>query len=151
MWDKVDPIKLIDAAHLWLGERPVQDRTNIAEPVYASFLALVSALGKSQVLDANVTPDMECEVSRACLLSVANIWDEMPHFLFPEKRRKKTGSKKGTLFIRKRCFELVTSLVESEGLTVAAAARRASKSLSILPATVEREYRREKAQRQEGI
>lgn len=35
-WDKVDPIKLIDAAQLWVGERPALGQTDIVGPAYGT-------------------------------------------------------------------------------------------------------------------
>jgi hypothetical protein len=95
-WSKVDPIRLYDAASLWVDEDPSALYGHVLIGPAAAILkrlerahveGLITAsspIGTSVISGNRNRPDFWDVVSRRDLIALAELWGERPEFLFPE-------------------------------------------------------------------
>ena len=89
-WDRIDPLRLCDAANLWVGEEPVVDLVvhPSATPIW---IWLQQAVEANRLFPQNPqqVPTAPIWISRMNLRAFAEQYGERPAFLFPEDREKK--------------------------------------------------------------
>ena len=89
-WDRLDSLRLCDAAHLWVDEMPLvtPDITPRALPVWM-WLQKAAMEGRLLVVTAQMTPHDKFPyvwASRSNLRAFAEQNGERPTFLFPEDK-----------------------------------------------------------------
>lgn len=140
-WDAVDPLSVNDAAFLWKRLQPCADFSS-APSAYQTAKRIWSAAQQLNLFTGKMSFNAGYEISRADLKRIAEVLHETPHFLYLDKRRKKTGWSKGNRAVYQNCYLAIEKIKKTKGCNVSRAAQLAAKELDIPAATVERNYRR---------
>jgi hypothetical protein len=107
-WDHVDPLRVIDAAHLWADVTPTSTNSDPDGMIHRYCEIIRSKWIK--VAPGSSKPALTDYCSRFELEQIAHEIGEKPKFLFPSERRKRSGMKPGTKKYYQNCYDEVTKL-----------------------------------------
>jgi len=141
-WDRIDPIRLIDAAHLWADLIPPGGEKPAINKAHQYFELLFSEIQKLPKTSHNNEPKLTDRYTRAEYQLIAENLKERPKFLYPEDRRRKTGVKYNTNIVRKRNYDEINQLINEKKYTIKKAAEEVAKRYEMKALSVERDYRR---------
>jgi hypothetical protein len=143
-WDHVDPLRVIDAAHLWADFIPTSANSAPDGRIHRYCEIIRSKWAK--IDPGSSQPDLTHYCSRSGLEQIAHEIGEKPKFLYPSERRKRSGLKPGTKQFYKNCYEEVAKLIKEKGYSVSTASSYVAEEIDEKPETVERNYRRYRKQ-----
>jgi len=144
-WDKVDQIRLIDAARLWIGATPTDDEAIIGHRAHSIREMLISAIIELELNLAGSEPKQTDRFARAVYRRIAEKLGERPKFLYPEDRRKKTGRKSSTVGLYKNCYDDVMMVMKKKKWNQTRAAKAVAAHYQMPESTVLRNFRRHRA------
>ncbi len=142
VWDNVDQIRLIDAAHLWIGATPTDNETMIGYQVHSVREMLISAVIELEMNSASSEPQPTDRFTKADYRRIAEKSGERPTFLYPEDRRRRTGRKLATVGLYRNCYEEILKVKKAKQCTQTRAAQIVSRRFEIPASAVERNFRR---------